>query len=101
MFDPKIIMSKIDEIRKITDNLDEPYKTESFKILFSIALKKEDPIISMTSNASEEITQDVLKNEVNDPMKKLASQCKITVEQLQDVLHYENEQFILLKKITG
>ena len=103
MFDSKTIKSKIDEIKKITNDLDEPYKTESFKILFSIALKKEESFKSIPNDGSEDITLDVQNGDkrIDDPMKKLALQCKITMEQLKDVLDYENKQFTILKKIVG
>lgn len=97
-----MIRSKIDEIKKITDDLAEPYKTESFKILFGIALQKEDPVKSMLHDISKKTTPDTLENDsINNPMQKLALQCKIPVEKLKDVLDYENKQFILLKKIVG
>lgn len=101
----KQIKEKIDEIKKVVDGYEEPYKTESFKILFSRSLESTDPPKSLVKHIhkKDEVKENDQETDRNtsNPILKLSELCKVTEEQLRDVLEYDNGHFILLKKTNG
>lgn len=102
--DSNTIRAKIYEIQKIVDGIDEPFRTESFKILFSKAMSDESSVSSKSVKQTLlKQTQAISKQTTNtiNPLAKLSVHCKVSEEQLRNVLDYENGQFIILKKVQG
>jgi len=97
--DAKEIQSKITEIREIVKDFEEPYKTESFKILFTKELSNS----KIVKNLPDDPPNHIEPSELDDvtPLERLAKSCDMQIEQIMDVFDYENKQFVLLKKISG
>lgn len=101
------IQAKIREIKKIVDEFEEPYKTESFKILLKNELTIPSEFLKSGKNLDEKLNN---KKEQSDTTRidtseeiltKIAQACEVSIEKIKDVIDFENNHFILLKKVQG
>jgi len=96
--EPEKIKEKIKIAKEIVKDLEDEYKIEAFKIV----LKK---LLSL--NHEQTKPQDILSDDqgqpddASNPLLNLAKKCNISLQELKNVLDYENNEFILLKKIEG
>ena len=79
--------------------LDEPLKTEAFKIILNKLLENDFKIIK---TKSEKIHSDE-ESEVDhtDPLDKLAKVCECSKDDLINIVDFDKENFVLLKKVDG
>lgn len=97
---------EIDEIKKkikfaidAVEGIDKDYKIEAFKIILQNSLagiKKQAQNSGPNTNGSQEEENDV--DETN-PLVTLAKKVEINLQELKNVLDFEDNEFILLKKI--
>lgn len=93
------IQKRINKIKNIVKDFEEPYKTESFKILFEKEISKNENLNHQTHELQENVRQS--KSTQNKPLEFLAKACETNIEQIRDVFEFENEEFAILKKIPG
>ncbi len=100
--DENIIKEKIKLAHKAISDEKEPYKIEAFKIILEKLLgdnsKTEDKGIGDQKGVSE---SEYTTGTISEPLSQLAEKCGIDLQELKNVLDYENNEFILLKKIEG
>jgi hypothetical protein len=77
----------------------EPYKLEAFKIILQYSLEG----IKKSKQSNDDIgiiSQQEENNDEANPLLVLSKKCDISVQEIKNVLDYENHEFILLKKIV-
>lgn len=97
--DPEQIKEKIKIAQEIVKDLDDEYKIETFKIV----LEKLLSLNQQQTKPQEGTTLEVQgqPEDSSNPLSNLAKKCDINLQELKNVLDYENNEFILLKKIEG
>ena len=100
--DENTIKEKIKIAHKSVSDEKEPYKLEAFKIILEKLLgdksKTEDKDLGDQKNVSENEDK---TGTISEPLSQLAEKCGIGSQELKNVVDYENNEFILLKKIEG
>jgi len=96
---------KIKIARESVADEDEPYKTESFKIILSHLLDLESeiqyPIPSSPSKKSEKKSQLSQKSDIEEMKNQLATNCDITKDELNDVFSINNNLIEMLVPVSG
>jgi len=101
--DEKTLKEKIKIAHEaVKDEKDPIYKLEAFKIILQNLLT-EIKSGQKIDNSSTENSQLGGANDmdVESPLLILSKKCEIGLQELKNVLDYENNEFVLLKKIEG
>lgn len=91
--DEKTIKEKFELAKKIVQGEKDPFMTEGFKIILQKLLDSED--ISKSGFSSE--PQNNQNADKSDPMVILANYIKIKKDDLMNVIHFQDNELILLK----
>jgi hypothetical protein len=96
--DAKYIRKKIEEAKELVKDVEEPFRMEAFKIIFTKLINDEKFIDTSTNSTVDPIS---VSNQHSNPISKLASYCNVKEDEMRNIIDFENGQFILLKKIEG
>ena len=95
----------VDDIYDVVKHLDEPYNIEAFKIILEAFIGKNKQSSNLKDlNFSEEsshiLDEQNSDQKTEDPIYVLATKCGVDKDKVKNVLDFENNEFILLKKIS-
>ena len=99
----KDVKAKINLALESVKSLDEPYKLETYKIIFSKDLnsgiqEESNDVKKNVNNSKKELKN---KENLDENFRKLSSRCKISPRELSDILKIENGKIIFKKTFTG
>lgn len=93
------IKEKIKIAQEVVKDLDGEYKIETFKIVLEKLLSFNQEQTKLQDGATLEVQGQ--PEDFSTTLSNLAKKCNISIQELRNVLDYENNEFILLKKIEG
>jgi len=95
------IKEKIKLALEAVKELEGSYKLEAFKIIFQhsiLGTKKSDESFDDTQTGDSQ-SREHNGNDVTNPLLGLAKKCNVSLQELKNILDYENDEFILLKQL--
>jgi len=99
---PEKVKEKVKLARQAVDGIEEPYKTEAFKIILSKLLDSEKNPQKIDLNVStEEITKKSSIDDIKEKMKELANKCDLTINELERVISIRDNTIEFICPIFG
>lgn len=95
------VNKKMNKIKKLLEDEEEPYKTEALKVIYAKFLNDELSFDILPKSTVRSTVRSIQPKDDLNPITKLSRYCEISENEIRNVLEFENEQFVITKKILG
>ena len=85
---------------EIVNDLNEPLKTEGFKLILNKLLEKDFKSITTKPIIQKKSDEKTETNHI-EPLDNLAKVCECSKDEIMNVIDFDKDNFVLLKKVKG